>query len=90
MIAGADEAAGMKVFGSVGATVSRSVVSAVAVEVNVRTIVVGVGACVNTIVLNIVVSSTIVVGGKVAVEPGAVNVVVAAALVEPPSTGTTE
>lgn len=59
-----------------------------AVEVIVRTMVVGVGISVSTIVEKSVVTSNLVVGGNV--EAGSVMVVVAAAPDEPPSTATTE
>lgn len=53
-----------------------------------RTIVVGVGISVSTIVEKRVVTSNFVVGGNV--EAGSVTVVVAAAPDGPPSTATTE
>jgi hypothetical protein len=87
---GVEAAAGRYVFGSVAIIVSITVISAVvsAVDVTVRTTVVGVGASVNTIVESRVVTSTFVVGGNV--DAGSVTVVAAAVPEEPPSTGTTE
>jgi hypothetical protein len=86
------EAAGIGVealSGIVLAMVSTVVAVATAVEVIVRTMVVGVGISVSTIVESRVVTSILVVGGSV--DAGAMTVVVAAAAPdEPPSTATTE
>lgn len=66
-----------------------SIMVATAVEVIVRTMVVGVRISVSTIVENRVVTSILVVGGSV--DAGAMTVVAAAAAPdEPPSTATTE
>lgn len=79
-------AGGRYVFGNVVAIVSITVISAV--EVIVRTTVVGVANFVRTVVDRRVVTSTFVMGGTV--EASSVTVVAAAAPEEPPSTATTE